>query len=88
MSCAVMEVAGAVGGGTYPGVDLPSWAVVPQIDASVDDAAERLRTGTPAVIGRIVEDRLALDVRTVAEGEEEDLLVRRLLELRASPAAK
>ena len=83
----VVEVAGAVGGGTYPGVELASWAVVPELQGSPDAAAERLRTGSPPVIGRIVEDRLALDVRTIAEGEEEALL-RRLVELRASPGVR
>ncbi len=80
LSCEAVEVAGAVGGGTYPGVELPSWAVAPGWDHRADEAAALLRAGHPAVVGRIVDDRLVLDVRTVLPGEEEPL-ARRLLEL-------
>ncbi len=86
--CTVVAVVSAVGGGTYPGVELPSWAVVPRLGGSADRAAEQLRTGTPSVVGRIMENRLTLDVRTVAEGAEEDALVDRLVELLAPPAPK
>jgi L-seryl-tRNA(Ser) seleniumtransferase len=74
----VVETRGAVGGGTYPGVELPSWAVAPAWGCSAQEAADRLREGTPPVVGRIVDDRLLLDVRTVLPGAE-DALVRRLL---------
>jgi L-seryl-tRNA(Ser) seleniumtransferase len=78
----VVETSGAVGGGTYPGVELPSRAVSPRLPCSADHAAERLRAGAPPVVGRIVDDRLLLDVRTVGEGEEEKALVRGLVGLR------
>ncbi|MGB9905210.1 MAG: L-seryl-tRNA(Sec) selenium transferase, partial [Desulfotomaculales bacterium] len=42
---------------------------------SVEELGLRLRLGDPAVLGRIKEDRLFLDVRTLQEGEAE-LLVR------------
>jgi L-seryl-tRNA(Ser) seleniumtransferase len=74
----VVETRGAVGGGTYPGVELPSWAVAPDWGCSAQEGADRLRDGTPPVVGRIVDDRLLLDVRTVLPGAE-DALVRRLL---------
>ncbi len=86
VACAVTPVSGAVGGGTYPGVDLPSWAIVPDLPGSADRVAELLRVGTPSIVGRIVDDRLAIDVRTVFEGEDEDALTRRLVELRAGAA--
>jgi L-seryl-tRNA(Ser) seleniumtransferase len=38
--------------------------------ASVEVLAHRLRTGDPAVLGRIYEGRLLLDMRTVLPGEE------------------
>lgn len=81
LSCEVIPARGAVGGGTYPGVELESWAVAPTFDCSAQEAADRLREGTPPVIGRIVDDRLLLDVRTVLPGAE-DALVRRLLAVR------
>jgi L-seryl-tRNA(Ser) seleniumtransferase len=32
---------------------------------TVDELSKRLRTGTPAVVGRIQQDRLLLDLRSV-----------------------
>ena len=74
----VVETAGAVGGGTFPGVELPSRALSLRSD-DVDRLARRLRAGDPPVVGRIVDDALLLDVRTVLPGEEDDL-VRRVVE--------
>lgn len=82
LPCEAVEVVGAVGGGTYPGVELVSWAVAPGWDRRADEAAGALRAGHPAVVGRIVDDRLVLDLRTVRPGEEESL-ARRLLEIHA-----
>lgn len=74
----VVETAGAVGGGTFPGIQLPSWAV--QISgARVNGMAARLRVGDPVVVGRVVDDTMRLDVRTVLPGQE-DALVRRVTE--------
>ncbi len=72
---------GAVGGGTYPGVRLPSWTVrIPPGDAGADAAAEGLRQGAPPVVGRIEDGLLVMDVRTLAPGQDE-ILLRRLLEV-------
>ncbi|OLT49030.1 L-seryl-tRNA(Sec) selenium transferase [Saccharomonospora sp. CUA-673] len=56
---AVSSVA-AVGGGGAPGVELPSAAV-----ALPEDHAAALRTGRPAVVGRVERGRCLLDLRTV-----------------------
>jgi L-seryl-tRNA(Ser) seleniumtransferase len=66
----VVPSAGAVGGGGAPGLDLPGWAV-----AVPSELAERLRHGTPPVIGRIERDRCVLDLRCIAE--EDDPLLRK-----------
>jgi L-seryl-tRNA(Ser) seleniumtransferase len=69
----VVPCTSAVGGGSLPGETLPSFALAlgsPQPDA----LAQRLRTGTPPVVGRIVEDRLLLDVRTVLEDQDQALV--------------
>ena len=64
---------GAVGGGTFPEIALPSWAVrVPVSDP--DRAAHSLRRGRPPVVGRVEDDRLVLDVRTVQPGEMDALI--------------
>jgi L-seryl-tRNA(Ser) seleniumtransferase len=56
----VVPTEGAVGGGGAPGVVLPSWAV-----ALDPDLAAGLRTGEPAVVGRVHQGRLLLDLRCV-----------------------
>jgi L-seryl-tRNA(Ser) seleniumtransferase len=61
------------GGGSLPSAEIASVlvAVAPPPDRrySVDDLARRLRTGEPAVVGRIEAGRLVLDMRTVADDE-------------------
>jgi L-seryl-tRNA(Ser) seleniumtransferase len=59
----------AVGGGGAPGVELPSAAV--SLPARY---AAALRTGDPAVVGRVVRDRCLLDLRTVAPDADATLL--------------
>ena len=69
-----------VGGGTFPGVELPGWTL--RVRAAEGDAghlAARLREGDPPVIVRVEEGEAVLDLRTVAPGEE-DILLRRLRE--------
>jgi L-seryl-tRNA(Ser) seleniumtransferase len=61
-----------IGGGSTPEQSLPTWLL--SIGAPDPRRLEReLRTGTPAVVGRIEDDRLLLDLRTVFEEEEEEL---------------
>lgn len=64
---------GAVGGGAYPGVELPSFAVKPVVELEPDVLAERLREGATPVVGRVRDGGLWLDVRTVQPGEEAEL---------------
>jgi L-seryl-tRNA(Ser) seleniumtransferase len=75
----VTPVAGAVGGGTYPGTELPGFAVRIVPPAGADRLARALRTGEPPIVARIEDDALLLDVRTLLPGQEEDL-VRRVTE--------
>ena len=54
------------GGGSLPGTEMPSWAVsVAHEHKPPDELARALRFGDPAVIARIEEDKLLLDLRTV-----------------------
>jgi L-seryl-tRNA(Ser) seleniumtransferase len=56
----------AIGGGSAPGVELPTWLVAIAKDGLTPDALqERLRRLTPPVIARIEHDRVLLDLRTV-----------------------
>jgi L-seryl-tRNA(Ser) seleniumtransferase len=59
----------AVGGGGAPGVELPSAAV-----SLPESYATPLRTGSPAVVGRLEAGRCLLDLRTVA-GMDDEVLV-------------
>jgi L-seryl-tRNA(Ser) seleniumtransferase len=68
----VVACESAVGGGSLPGETLPSWAVA--LHGAPDALHARLRQGAPAVVGRIVDDRLLLDLRTVLPEQDKDLL--------------
>jgi L-seryl-tRNA(Ser) seleniumtransferase len=63
---------GRVGGGSVPTRELPSWAVA--LDGPVDALAAALRGGEPPVLGRIAEDRLLLDLRTVPPAGDDELV--------------
>jgi L-seryl-tRNA(Ser) seleniumtransferase len=60
----------AIGGGSLPGQVLPSWSI--RIEAtSADRLLAALRAGTPAVIGRIMDGAVVLDLRTVEPDADE-----------------
>ncbi len=59
----------AVGGGSLPGETLPTGLVAIDVDAP-HELAQRLRLGSPPVIGRIERDAFVLDLRTVLPSEE------------------
>jgi len=64
-----VDCVAAVGGGGAPGVDLPSAGI-----SLPESCAAPLRTGTPAVVGRLEGGRCVLDLRTVAPDEDELLV--------------
>jgi len=71
----VREDVAYVGGGSLPDQAMKTWVV--EIEArSLSDAelAYRLRTGTPAVMGRVREGKLVLDVRTIFPQQEAELV--------------
>ena len=64
----------AIGGGSAPGVELPTWLVaIALIDTSPDALESRLRRLTPPVIARIEGDRVLLDLRTVQPDQDAQL---------------
>ncbi len=69
IDAASVDTVAAVGGGGAPGVELASAAV--SLPASY---AEPLRTGQPAVLGRVERDRCLLDLRAVPPAEDPMLL--------------
>ena len=68
----VIELESAVGGGSLPGETLPS-AGVALGSSSVDRLLARLRAGSPAVVGRIEDGAVVLDLRTVEPDQDERL---------------
>jgi L-seryl-tRNA(Ser) seleniumtransferase len=59
-----------VGGGALPTVELPTAGLaLGASDAAARALDARLRTGDPPVLGRLVDDRLFLDCRTVLPGQ-------------------
>ncbi len=70
VSVAVAGDSSEAGGGSLPGVRLPTFAVSIRSARLTPNAIEEgLRTGTPPVIARIKEDALLLDARTIADDE-------------------
>jgi L-seryl-tRNA(Ser) seleniumtransferase len=63
------------GGGSLPDQALSTWVVeVEATDVGDAELAHRLRTGEPAVVGRVRAGKLVLDVRTVFPHQEADLV--------------
>ncbi|MDQ0338996.1 L-seryl-tRNA(Ser) seleniumtransferase [Caldalkalibacillus uzonensis] len=67
----LIQVESEVGGGTLPEVTLPSWGVklTSSVDRSISAFSKRLRTSPFPVVGRIMDDHLILDFRTIDEEE-------------------
>ena len=77
------ESKAAIGGGSTPGVTLPSRALSVEVEGfSANRLDAALRASAPPVIGRIEDDRILLDLRTVRP-EEDDALVEALRALSA-----
>jgi L-seryl-tRNA(Ser) seleniumtransferase len=69
----VVDGRSTVGGGSLPGETLPT-KLLRLPAAHPDEVAAALRNADPPVIGRIEDDRLVLDPRTVLPEEEQALL--------------
>lgn len=70
----VVPIRSEVGGGTLPGLYLESFAIsVKRPGWTANDLDNALRHGSPPVLGRISEDSLLLDLRTLISGQEKDL---------------
>ncbi|MGH2750839.1 MAG: L-seryl-tRNA(Sec) selenium transferase [Actinomycetota bacterium] len=70
-----VRTSSVTGGGSLPGEELPSWSVaLAHAELSADQVQDRLRAGTPPVIGRIEDDRLLLDLRSVFPSELDSLI--------------
>jgi L-seryl-tRNA(Ser) seleniumtransferase len=65
----VVASSARVGGGALPLLELPGPAVALRDERGAEWLARVLRTGEPAVVGRIVDGRVLLDPRTMTDAE-------------------
>jgi L-seryl-tRNA(Ser) seleniumtransferase len=64
----------AIGGGSAPGVDLPTVLLaIERNGVSADQLEAKLRSLDPPIIARIVDDQVVLDLRTVDESDDDRL---------------
>ena len=68
----IVETTGSVGAGAFPDAALPGAAVALSGDA--EEWAQRLRAGAPAVVGRVHDGRMHLDLRAVLAHELPELV--------------
>ena len=66
LGAALVDATSQVGGGALPTVELPTAAVaIGTRERTAQALDERLRGGRPPVLGRVLDDRLLLDFRTI-----------------------
>jgi L-seryl-tRNA(Ser) seleniumtransferase len=69
VDCEVVDSEAAVGGGAFPTARLDSAAVA--IAGKATELEQKLRRSTPAVVGRIVDNRLLLDMRSLTADQDQ-----------------
>ena len=71
----LVDDVGYAGGGSLPMAELPTTVLHLTVEGlTASELARKLRGVEPAVIGRIVDERFAVDPRTVAEADSEPLI--------------
>jgi len=73
----MVRTVATVGGGSLPGETIPSWgvAVDPRaLGTTPDRLAAAIRAGDPAMIGRVEDDRVVLDMRTIDPATIDDVV--------------
>lgn len=68
----VVELTGAVGGGSLPEFEMPSMGVALTV-MDQQFAADGLRAGNPPVVSRLSKGKVNLDLRTVLPSQDEAL---------------
>jgi L-seryl-tRNA(Ser) seleniumtransferase len=81
LEAVIVDGASAIGGGTTPGLEIPTRLIALSAPGKTADQLERaVRALEPPVIARIENDRLVLDLRTVLP-DQDSLLVEGLSRL-------
>jgi L-seryl-tRNA(Ser) seleniumtransferase len=68
----IIESEASVGGGAFPTARIPSIALA--ITGHADAIEARLRSGEPAVVARVADRRVIIDLRTIFPLEDDDLV--------------
>jgi len=72
-----VAVGSQAGSGSVPGRELPSWGLrVVSEGLSAEELARELRTGSPAILPRVMDDAVVFDLRTLEDGELEEVAER------------
>ena len=75
LQCELMEGTSAIGGGSAPTVHPPTVLLaITHPSLSANELEKRLRLSNPTVIGRVADGKVLLDLRTVNEDEETEIL--------------
>lgn len=75
LQCELMEGRSAIGGGSAPTVHPPTVLLaVTHQSLSANEFEKTLRLSNPPVIGRVAEGKVLLDLRTVTDDEETEML--------------
>jgi L-seryl-tRNA(Ser) seleniumtransferase len=75
MTITVARDTSPVGGGSLPGATLPTAVLkLRHLRVSADELSRRLRMGTPRVFGRIQEDEVILDLRSVLPEDDSEIV--------------
>jgi L-seryl-tRNA(Ser) seleniumtransferase len=75
MHCEIIAGESLVGGGSAPTSTLPTFLLALTAEAlSADQFAGKLRAASPAIVGRVEEGRVLLDLRTVFPEEEQQII--------------
>ncbi len=69
----LVESKSMVGGGSLPGETLPTWVLAIEVDHP-NRLLDLLRQSSPPVIGRVEDDRVLFDPRTVLPGSDSDFI--------------
>ncbi|MEA2326961.1 MAG: L-seryl-tRNA(Ser) seleniumtransferase [Thermoanaerobaculia bacterium] len=73
-SCRVIESQCALGGGTTPTETIPSIAI--EVPGNASNVAARFLQNNPPIVGRIVDDRFTIEVRTLAVDDRRQATLR------------
>ncbi len=70
----IVKTRALTGGGSAPEIELPSYGIAIINDLPPDETSRRLRHAPTPVIGRIVDNRVILDLKAVFKDDDEELI--------------